>query len=305
MRIRTILGDIHAGELGVTTCHEHLLWRVPQPYTDEDADLGFDSVPVAIAELENFKSAGGNALVEMTTAEIGRRPKELEWISLRSGVHIIAASGHHKDKFSAQSLHNRSVNEIAERIIAEITVGIDQTGLKAGIIKAATSYDVATESELRVIQAVGIAHQATGAPVGTHTEAGTFAIQQADLLLQAGVVAEKLLIGHLDRGLNIEIYLELAGRGVYLGLDQIGKEKYWPDIERVNLIKTLIDSGYSQQLLLSTDSARKSSWHTYNPNAIGLAYLFVNFLPALSKAGISERTIEQIMIDNPARFLGF
>src|SRR5512133_3850488 len=105
MKIRTVLGDIPPSELGVTTCHEHLLWAVPEPYADEDPDLGFDSIPAAVAELRHFKTAGGGALVEMTTAEIGRCPTELQQISKAAGVHVISATGHHKEKFSATALN--------------------------------------------------------------------------------------------------------------------------------------------------------------------------------------------------------
>jgi phosphotriesterase-related protein len=305
MNIRTLLGDIPASNLGVTACHEHLIWKVPEPYADEDPDLGYDSVPAAVLEMQIFKSAGGNALVEMTTAEIGRQPLDLLQISHQSGVHVIAASGHHKDKFCANHLKGKSINEIAAGIIKDITLGMDNTSLRAGIIKAATSKNTASETEKRVIRAVGISHRATGAPVGTHTEAGTFAIEQVELLIKAGVAPEKLLVGHLDRGLKVQTYLDLAKKGVYLGFDQIGKEKYWSDAERVNLVNMLVAAGYSRQILLSTDSARKSAWHTYNSSTDGIANIFVKFLPALRSAGISDTVIQHLMIENPARFLAF
>jgi phosphotriesterase-related protein len=305
MKIRTILGDISPSELGVTTCHEHLLWVVPEPYADEDPDLGFDSIPAAVAEARYFKSAGGSALVEMTTAEIGRCPIELRQIAKAAGIHVISTTGHHKEKFSASALEGTSVEEIADRITKDITSGMAGTDIKAGVIKAASSQNTATESERCVIQAVGLAHKATGAPVSTHTEAGTFAIEQAKLLNEAGVPFERLLIGHLDRGLPRETYVTLARLGVYLGFDQIGKNKYWPDAERVLLIKDLIAAGYVSQILLSGDTARKSAWHVHNPRTNGLAHLLFNFVPVMREASVSEKHIHALLIENPARFLAF
>ena len=310
MHIRTVLGDIPPQQLGVTTCHEHLLWAVPEPYADEDPDLGFDSVPAAVSELRHFQSMGGSALVEMTTAEIGRSPCELAQISRATGVHIIAATGHHKAKFSA-ALAGQSMQEITRRMITEVSDGIavpcteHSAILRAGIIKAATSQNTASESERRVIQAVGQAHQATGAPVSTHTEAGTFAVEQARLLLEAGVSPAKLCIGHLDRGLAMDIYLQLADLGVYLGFDQLGKEKYWPDAERIQLILHLLGRGYGRQILLSGDTARKSAWRVHNPRAAGLAHLLTNFAPALLAAGASQADIQRLLVENPAAFLAF
>ncbi len=305
MIIRTVLGDIDPQELGVCTCHEHLLWRVPEPYTEDDLDLGFDSIPAAVAEMRHFKGKGGQALVEMTTPEIGRAPADLRQIALASSTHIIAATGHHKHKFSADALHGLSLQTITERILADITSGMQGTSIRAGVIKAATSNNEATPIERKVIQAVGAAHQASGAPVATHTEGGTFALEQARLLIEAGVSPNHLLIGHLDRNQPLNVYTQLAEMGVYLGFDQIGKQKYWPDAERVKLIQTLIDLGYTQQILLSCDNARKSGWHTHHPEQDGPAYLLTRFIPALQSAGVLSDTIKQMLVDNPSRFLTF
>ncbi len=305
MKIRTVLGDIAPSELRMATGHEHLLWTVPGAEAVEDPDLGFDSVSAAVAELQYFKSAGGNALVEMTTAEIGRAPLDLRHISQATQVHVIAATGHHKDKFSAGPLTGKSVDEIAAGIITDIAEGVNGTQVKAGVIKAASSKDQATESEQRVFQAVGLAHQATGAPVSTHTEAGTFALEQAQLLMQAGVPARRLLIGHLDRNLPRERYFAIADTGVYLGFDQIGKAKYWADAERVALVKDMISAGHVRQILLSGDTARKSAWHTYDSRVDGLAYLLLGFVPLLREAGVSEADLHIMLVENPANFLAF
>src|SRR6266498_2241058 len=305
MKIRTVLGDIASSTLGRTTSHEHLLWNVPEPYSGEDSDLGFDSVPAALVELRYFKEAGGDALVEMTAAEIGRSPFELRQLSESAEVHVIATTGHHKDKFSATFLDGKSVKEIASSIIADITEGMNGTDIKAGVIKAATSENKATTMERCVIEAVGLAHQATRAPVSTHTEAGTFAFEQAQLLIQAGVPAERMLIGHLDRNLLRETYFAMANLGVYLGFDQIGKAKYWADSERVTVIKELISAGFVQQIMLSGDTARKSSWHSYNPRVNGIAHLLRDFVPLLQEAGISEADLHTMLVANTANFLAF
>ncbi len=305
MHIRTVLGDIPPGEMGITACHEHLLWVVPEPYAGEDPDLGFDSVPAAVDELRHFKRLGGAALVEMTTAEIGRHPQGLAQISRAAGVHVIAAAGHHKAKFSAAALEGQTVEQIAARMVTEVRDGIDGTGIRAGVIKAATSAGEAAESELHVIRAAGLAYQETGAPVSTHTEAGTFAVEQARLLLEAGVRPDKLCVGHLDRGLEPRTYLELAGMGIYLGFDQIGKEKYWPDAERVRLIQDLVERGHGGQILLSGDTARKSAWYAHNPQTQGISHLLVRFSPALLQAGVSPNAIHHLLVENPASFFAF
>lgn len=304
MKIQTVRGEIQPSQLGITSCHEHLLWAVPAPYAGGDPDLGFEDPDQAVFELLYFSEAGGSAVVEMTTSEIGRSPQALKTISEKTNVHIIAASGHHKDKFSAASLQGRSVDQIAQGIIADIMVGMDGIAIKAGVIKAATSHQEATESERRVIQAVGLAHLTTKAPVSTHTEEGTFALEQIDLLMQAGVGADNLLIGHLDRNLPMDTYLKIADRGVWMGFDQIGKTKYWADEERARLIHTLFQHGY-RRILLSEDTARKSSWHAFNPVVDGMAHVLKGFKKLLLGAGLGEEHLEQLLVKNPAVFFAY
>jgi predicted metal-dependent phosphotriesterase family hydrolase len=304
MKIQTVRGEIQQSQLGITSCHEHLLWAVPTPYAGGDPDLGFEDPDQAVFELLYFSEAGGSAVVEMTTSEIGRSPQALKALSEKTNVHIIAASGHHKDKFSAASLQGRSVDQIAQGIIADIMVGMDGSAIKAGVIKAATSHQEATESERRVIEAVGLAHLTTKAPVSTHTEEGTFALEQIDLLTRAGVSADHLLIGHLDRNLPMDTYLKIADRGVWMGFDQIGKTKYWADEERARLIQYMFQHGH-RRILLSGDTARKSSWHAFNPVVDGMAHVLKGFKKLLLDVGLSEEHLEQLLVKNPAAFFAY
>jgi predicted metal-dependent phosphotriesterase family hydrolase len=160
--IRTVSGDIVPDQLGLTLSHEHLLWEVPAPYNDEDPDLGLDSLEAAENELRRFRAAGGGALVEMTTPELRRDPSGLRTLSERTGVHILAATGHNKARFADSWNAGKRVDEIAAAMIEDITRGMDGTAVRAGVIKASTSKDMATVGERRVIQAAGLAHQATG-----------------------------------------------------------------------------------------------------------------------------------------------
>jgi len=304
--VRTILGDIAPAEMGRTYAHEHLLWSVPPPYDSHDLDLRLDSVEAAIRELTLFKTAGGHSLVEMTTPELRRAPREMRAISEATGVHIIAATGHHKGLFSEAYTAGLSVDTIAAQMIRDLTEGMDDTDIKAGVIKIGTGEGGPSESEVKVIRAAGIAHRETGAPVSTHTEAGAYALEQIRLLREAGAAPERMLIGHLDRRLDWDYHLQIARTGAYMGFDQISKEKYFPDRERITFIKRLIEAGYGRQILLSGDLARKSNWPSYGfGNGPGLTYILWCFVPRMLEAGISPQAVDDLLIHNPARFFAF
>lgn len=304
--IRTVTGDILPEEAGRTYMHEHLLWSPPEPYASQDPDLGLDSVDDALQEVKSFLQAGGSTLVEMSTPEVGRDPEALRKISQQAGVRIVAATGYNKDKFSDRVVADRTVEEIAAFLVRELTQGMDETDIPAGVIKASTSLNQATSAEQKVIRAAGMAHRQVGAPVSTHTQAGTFAREQVKLLRESGVPPERMLIGHLDRNLDLDLHLALAKNGVYLGYDQIGKEKYAPDRQRINMIKKLVEAGYSQQIILSGDMARKSNWpSTGFGHGPGYTYILWRFVPWMLKSGVPREAVDDMLIHNPARLLSF
>lgn len=302
--VRTVRGDVLPGALGRTYMHEHLLWTPPAPFAKQDPDMGLDSVDAALREVAAFRLAGGSALVEMTTPELERDPAALRAISEQTGVHVIATTGYNKGKFSDPAVADLSIDDVAAMIIRDVQEGMDGTDIRAGLIKASTSRDHATDGERKVIAAAGIAHRATGAPVSTHTEAGTFALEQVELLRAAGVPPERMLIGHLDRNLDPDLHLALAGMGVYLGFDQIAKEKYAPDRDRIAMIARLVEAGHGGQIMLSGDMARKSNWpSTGFGHGPGLTYILWRFVPWMLKSGVPREAVEQMLVDNPARFL--
>jgi len=300
--IRTVLGDIAPDGLGFCHPHEHLLAIPPEPYATEEPDLVLDSESAAQSDLLDFYQSGGRALVEMTPIDYHRNPAGLKRLSEATGVHIICVTGFLKEKFAAPFVSDETVERLAERFVHEIEIGIEDTGVRAGVIKAASSLNKITPNEEKVFRAAAIAHHKTGALISTHTEMGTMALEQAAMLLKEGVHPSRILIGHLDRNLDWELHLALAQTGVYFGFDQISKTKYYPDETRVDFILRLIEAGFGQQIMLSSDLARKSNYPGYGGKP-GLTYLSENFVPMLRDAGLNETIIMDMLIRNPARAL--
>ena len=300
--IRTVLGPVQPEDLGITYSHDHLLFCPPAPFRDQDPDLRLDSLDAAIQELHYFRQAGGRALVEMTTMEMGRDPLGLRAISQATGVHIIAATGYNKGKFCDSIVAEKSIEQIAAEEIRDLLAGMHGTQVRAGLIKASSSRDVFTPGERKVFSAAVLAHKETGAPISTHTEAGTLALEQVRMLVENAVSPAHIIIGHVDRKLVWDYVLELAETGVFVGFDQISKEKYFPDRQRIQFIQNLIQAGHGRQILLSGDLARKSYWPSYGFGfGPGLTYILWRFVPWMLESGITHTAIEDMLVHNPAR----
>jgi predicted metal-dependent phosphotriesterase family hydrolase len=289
--IRTVLGDIDAGTLGPTYCHEHLVTR---PAARFGEDLRLDDEDRAAEELERFRAAGGGALVEVTTPEFGRDLEALRRLAERTGVHVVACTGHVSEEYwrGVLDLDIRSEPELVEEYVADLADG-------AGIIKAGTSHGGATATEEKLLRAAAGAQREIGAPITTHTTAGTGALEQTDVLADVGADLSHVCIGHLDRLLDEALHLELARRGVFLGYDCISKEQYAPDADRVRLIVRLVEEGHGGQVLLSGDLARRSYLEAWGGTP-GYRYILERFVPLLREAGVDDRAL---LVDNPARFL--
>ena len=69
------------------------------------------------------------------------------------------------------------------------------------------------------------------------------------------------------------------------------------------MVLNILDAGYEDQLLLSSDFASsvdlKSNWGN------GFATTLVQFVPKLRHAGVDDATLHKITVDNPRRFLAF
>lgn len=312
--IRTVLGDIDSSELGVTHCHEHLLMTGGWPVMNEP-DFRLDSVSAAEAELAEAGAAGLAAVIEMTPPGFGRSPDGLKEISRTTGTHVIATTGLHKSSYYADThwLHTYPTDRITQLLVDEIELGMDVNGLegpvidrstaRAGIVKVATLYHRFGKDVERFTDAVAAAHGATGVPVSTHNEKGTFGHELLDRLEAAGAPPTAVMLGHIDHNPDPGYLAELASRGAYLIFDRPGRIKYAPDSDSIELLTALIAAGHTDRLLLGCDLARASYWKSRGGGP-GLSYLLTRFIPRMRAAGL-ESEVTRILVDNPARALTF
>jgi phosphotriesterase-related protein len=313
-QIQTILGPVAPEDLGVTYSHEHLIVRGGVGLVREPGFV-LDSVEKMVAELADFTAAGGRAVVDMIPLDAGRQPVDLVEISRRAGVHVIAATGFHSALYyeGEHWIDGYSGEQLADLLISELTEGMDRRSYngpiverlaaRPGVIKLATEYHHATATQRKLIEACGAAHAATGFPISTHTEQGTFGDEQVRLLGEAGVPPSAILVGHLDRLPDPGYHREVASTGAYLIYDGPSRAKYGPDSRTIALIRELIDAGYGKQLLLGSDMARKSYLRAYGGGP-GLDYILTRFLPRLRREDVPQGAIDDIMIYNPARAFG-
>lgn len=342
MIVRTVLADVAPEDLGLTLGHEHLVARPPVT----DPDLRLEDEDAAARALASFREVGGGALVEMTTVDYGRDVHALQRVARRSGVHVIAATGFNKGRFADPIVARHDDAAISAWMIHEVRVGanayvppeevvlraseavaagageqgsvelgageqgpgeqVEHAPARAGVIKVSTGAEGAGVQERRVMDAALAAHQATGAPIGTHTERAVWALEQARFFVDGGVMPGKVLIGHCDFRPELAYLLEVAATGVNLGFDQFSKRKYLSDEARVQVLAGLASAGHLRQLILSGDLARRSYWPAYgHADVAGFAHVPTAVAGLLRAEGFGEDDVRQLLVGNPQRWLRF
>lgn len=290
--IRTIRGDIAPAELGPCDAHEHLFLVTPAQPGDEYSD-----VSKAIEEAVTLRGAGARALVDWTPIGLGRDLDGLRDVSEATGLHVVAATGLHRDLHYAADdpIRVESEEALAERFAADLE--------RCGVIKVGASYHAITPFEATAFAAAAAAHARVGAPICVHTEHGTMGLAIVERLLELGVTAEHVILAHVDRNPDAGEHAETAATGAWLQLDGPGRTKYWPDSTILALIADLAERGHADRLLLGGDTGRRSMFRAYGGGP-GLDYLFARFKPRLERELGSELS-EQIFVANPAQAFAF
>jgi predicted metal-dependent phosphotriesterase family hydrolase len=302
--IRTVLGDIDPDEVGVILPHEHLI-AFPPVRVRPDIDYRLPSVENAIKEVVDYHEAGGSMICEMATHGYGRDVRALQEISRSTGVHILSTTGFVFESIYPNLAFNATEEELVELFVRNITEGMDGTDVKAGWVKCGSSYEKVTGTEKKVIRAAAKAALRTGVSVTTHTSKGSMVFAQVELLTAEGLPPNRINIGHLDRYTLQPGYLfKLARTGVYFAFDNVGKLKYAPDSQRIEMLNMLINEGFVNQILLSTDSGRQSYFKSYG-GWPGFAYVLNTFIPMMKQAGISDADIHAMTVTNPRKFIAF
>lgn len=333
--IRTVLGDIAAEVLGRTLCHEHVIidlrgvFKPPccgdecfadEPvklenlgwvrlnYTSNWDNLGLSDESTAVYELNLYKAAGGAGLVEVTPAGMGRDPEGLVRVARRTGLQIVMGCGYYVEPCHPAELAERSEAQIADELIGDVTQGVGESGVRAGIIGEIGCSWPLRDGERKVLRAAARAQQATGAAITIHPGRDPEApFEILDVIEGAGGDAGRTVMGHLDRTIHQRDKLhDLARRGCYLEFDMFGMESaYYPfgkmdlpnDGRRIDLLKGLADAGYGDRLLVSHDTAFKHLLVRYG--GTGYGHILRHAVPKMLDKGLGQDGVDAILIHNP------
>lgn len=319
MQVMSVTGPVSGEDLGRTLVHEHITVGMPgQELDPTQAPDRREIVAIAVDKLQELKAHGFGTIVDPCPIELGRDPELYAEVSQRSGVTIIFATGFYYEASGVPLYWRaRDEQEIADLYLHELENGVGTTGLRPGIIKAATGLDV-TPLERKVLSAAAIAQREVGCAIITHTENSRHGDVQQSIFAENGADAGRILIGHQDEQASWEPIRDLAEAGTFVGIDRVGYEILAPDERRADHATALIKAGYGHQLCLSQDcictmaaprlpfamppGVRMSPADFLASNK-PLSYVATTFADMLRERGVTDEECDVIFRDNPRRLL--
>ncbi|WP_369216300.1 phosphotriesterase family protein [Streptomyces flavofungini] len=296
--IRTVLGDIPPEDLGVCDAHDHLFLRSPQLPGQE-----LDSPDAAAGELAAFRAAGGQSVIQWTPHGMGRRTELLPGLARTAGVHVVAATGLHQAvHYAPGTLDRLRADGLADLFVRELTEGIGDSGVRAGLIKVAGGFHGLDAHARWTLTAAAEAHHATGAPIAVHLELGTAPLDVLDLLCaDAQVPPHKVILGHLNRAPDLTVHRQAAELGVYMAFDGPSRAHHATDWRMPEAVRALADAGFGDRLLLGGDTTTSGA-RSVNGGP-GMPHLLRGVRSRLALAA-GEETVRRMLTDNAGRAFG-
>lgn len=311
--VRTVLGDIPPGEMGLTYSHEHVVIDESFPTIANKDFILNDTVKIS-KELKEFYLKGGRTLVDTMPANCGRNILKLADVSNQSNVNIIAPTGIHLEKYYPPNhwRYHLSEDELTELFTKDVEEGIDEhdygcpvvkrTRHKAGLLKLATGDEQITPHQEKIFHAIVNTHLNTGAPILTHTNNGKHALSQVNLFYKLGASLQHVVLSHVDKCKDLAWHKDLMQTGVYVEYDSHFRWKRGEENFTYKLLEQLLPV-YANRIVLGMDMARNTYWKSYGGKP-GLVFLLTTFKEHLEEIGLA-RYFDQMFITNPRQLFSF
>ena len=307
MQIETVRGPVESSELGVTLAHEHIaIFSDGVPTAFPGAYDRDEAVASAIAQLGEAAALGVDSIVDLTVLGLGRDIGIVSEVAAAVPVHVVVATGIYTFDRLPHYFEHRSVEDMAALFVGDIVKGIGDTDVRAAVLKCATDQPGITAGVDKVLRACARAHQATGVPVNTHTDAATRrGLEQVEVFAEEGVDLRSVVIGHCGDSDDLDYLTAIADRGCVLGMDRFGIDHFLPLDRRCDVVAEMWRRGYGDRMVLSHDCVCTLDWFPPERGigGRGMTLIHQDVLPRLADAGMGDDDIAQLLVHTPRRVL--
>ena len=198
--------------------------------------------------------------------------------------------------------------------VHEIENGIQGTPIKPAFIKCAADEPGLTPNVEKVHRAAARASNQTGRPIMAHSRpASGTGHEQMRIFEEEGVDPAQVQIAHTGDTDDLDYIERLLETGCWIGLDRYGLDLFLPTDKRNATRLALLERGYADRMFLSQDYCSTIDWFPLDlqpelkATAVpdwSMTFLFETVIPELNERGMTDAQLEQMMVENPKRWLG-
>jgi phosphotriesterase-related protein len=312
--VETTGGPVDVEELGLTLIHEHFRatdeagrFQFPHLY-DEQADWD-----AAIADAKAVKGHGVRTVVEPSALFLNRDVAFSKRVADESGLNVVLATGIYTYDYLPQFLSNRDEDGIAAIFVHELEHGIQGTGVKPAFVKCAADEPGLTPNIEKVHRAAARAAKQAGAPIMAHSHpsSGT-GLEQMRVFGEEGIDPATVQIAHTGDTDDLDYIERLLDTGCWIGMDRYGLDIFLPTEQRNATVLALLERGYADRIFLSQDYCSSIDWFPrevqdyLKANEVpdwSMTFLFDRVIPELKERGMTDEQLDQMMVENPKRWL--
>jgi phosphotriesterase-related protein len=313
--VETTGGPIDAEELGLTLIHEHFRttdeatrFQFPHLY---DEGLEWDA---AISDAGAVRGHGVQTVVEPSAMFLNRDAAFSKRVADQSGLNVVLATGVYTYDHLPQALLNRDEEGVAAIFVHELEHGIQGTAIKPAFIKCAADQPGLVPGVEKIHRAAARASVQTGKPIMAHSHpASGTGLEQMRILAEEGVDPAKVQIAHTGDTDDLDYIEKLLDTGCWIGMDRYGLDIFLPTHKRQDTTLALLERGYAERMFLSQDYCSTIDWFPrevqdyLKANEVpdwSMTFLFEKVIPELKERGMSDAQLDQMMVQNPKRWLG-
>lgn len=296
----TVNGPVPLSEIGAVLVHEHIL--VDFSGADQAGGHRYDQdkvFRVALPFLREARESGCRTFIECTPPYMARDPLLLKRLSAEAGLHILVSTGYYgarNNKYIPGPLLAENEDRLAERMIGEWKAGIENTGIKPGLIKIGVDPGTLSEAQQRIVRAAARAHLQTGLTIASHTGPAAGAFEQIEILRSEGVDPSAWVWVHAQSEKDAQNHIKAARTGAWVSFDGLRENNIALYVELLSNMKA---AGLLHRVLVSHDAGYYRAGEPGGGEFIGYTTLFKRLSPELTARGYSQVEIEQLTERNP------
>ncbi|GAC1440856.1 MAG: phosphotriesterase [Mycobacteriales bacterium] len=316
--INSVRGPVDPADLGVTLAHEHVFvmtadsqqqWGAHDGEWDEEA-----KVAEAVTKLQELVDSGVRTILDPTVDGLGRNIPRIVRINEQvPDLTILVATGIYTYNYVPNYFARRGPavlpdlpEPMVDLFVADVTKGIQGTGVRAAFLKCAIDHQGLTPGVERVLRACAKAQLQTAVPLMVHTHPGSQSgLEVQRVLAEEGVPPSSVLLAHSGDTTDADHLQQLADAGFMLGMDRFGIDFEMTHDARVEIVAQMCSRGCAGSMVLAQDASCYIDW--VQPDLMAMLpdwnYLHVqkDVVPALLARGVSQEQVDAMLIDNPRR----